>query len=102
MTSHMRKCLECGSQFESSRFRATCSPICARTRRRRQYRDAAANRSAASLSLDKTRKSTPEYREKHAANERTRRAENKTPPRTPYADLTDEQKRNIRASQRDW
>ncbi len=98
----MRICLECGGGFESSRYRATCSLPCARERRLRQYREASANRSADSRQLDKVRKSQPESRAKRAAQEKRRRLQKLVAPRTPYTDLTEEQRREIRNYQRVW
>jgi hypothetical protein len=98
----LRICLECGGSFESSRYRATCSQPCARERRRRQYREAAANRSADSRRLDKVRKSQPEERAKRADQEKRRRLQKLATPRTPYTDLTEDERRAIREYQRVW
>lgn len=70
-------CRECGHNFVSSRYRATCSVLCARDRRRRQYREAARNRSPESRAKDAIRKSSREYRDRHAARERAARATHK-------------------------
>jgi hypothetical protein len=52
--------------------------------------------------LDRVRKSQPEYRAKRAAQEKRRRLLKLVTPRTPYTDLTEEERRAIRKYQRDW